>query len=370
MLGEQKLSSVAANSIMEQYPVLAEHPLISDNWNYESGCMLKAFSLVYERTNDERYLRYVQHNMDAYVQADGTIRTYRLEDYNLDQINAGKVLLFLHRHTKEKKYWLAAERLFAQLQGHPRTDEGSFWHKKIYPYQVWLDGLYMAMPFLTEYAKLSGKHELWDDAAAQLVAAERLTRNAATGLLHHAYDENREQEWAHPEHGRSPHAWGRAVGWYSMALVDVLDDLPLQHPKRGLLIGLYERLTAALVRVQDSKSGLWHQVLDQGVRTGNYVESSCSAMIVYAMMKALNRGYISESYREAAMKGFQGLATHAVEIDESGHLHLKGINRVAGLGGTPYRDGSFTYYVSEAVVTDDPKGVAPFIMACLEREVL
>lgn len=332
--------------------------------------MLKAIAQVYESTKDERYFQYIQKNLDAYVQTDGSIRSYRLDDYNLDQVNSGKALLFMYRHTKQEKYWQAVQQLIAQLQGQPRTYEGSYWHKKIYPFQVWLDGLYMAAPFQTEYGRIVNEPELVDDAATQLLIAEQRTRNSSTGLLHHAYDESREQEWANPEHGRSPHAWGRAIGWYCMALVDVLEELPINHRKRGQLIGVYERLYAALERVQHSETGLWHQVLGQEGREGNYLETSSTAMIVYAALKALNRGYLSKRYFASAEKGFQGLLSHCVEVDEQQHVHVKGINRVAGLGGSPYRDGSFTYYINEPVVVNDPKGVAPFILACVEYEAI
>lgn len=356
-----------ADSIIRLYPVLSDHPHLSDCWNYESGCLLLAIARLYEETGDEAYLAYIQHNIDAFVGEDGSIRSYKLEDYNLDQVNQGKVLLFLYRHTGLERYRQAAMRLLQQLEGQPRTDEGSFWHKKVYPYQVWLDGLYMAGPFQAELAGTLQRPELLDDIARQLLMAERRTRDPRTGLLHHAYDESREQEWAHPEHGRSPHPWIRAIGWYGMALVDTLDFMPVNHKLRGQLIGTYERLFAALARVQDEATGLWHQVLGQEGRAGNYVESSGSAMILYAALKALNQGYLSGKYKEAVNRGFEGLVRHAAEVDEEGNVHVNGINRVAGLGGEPYRDGSFTYYISEPVVSDDAKGVAPWMMACLEK---
>jgi unsaturated rhamnogalacturonyl hydrolase len=357
-------------SIIARYSLLHEHPHLGDCWNYESGVMLKAIRDVHEWTEDDRYLTYIRRNIDHYVNKEGEIRTYHLEDYNLDQINQGKLLLFLYRKTQEDRYRLAFEQLFTQLLGQPRTEAGGFWHKKIYPYQMWLDGLYMAQPFVAEYAWMNGRPELFDDIAHQLLLAEKRTRNPATGLLHHAWDESREQEWADPEHGRSPHAWGRAIGWYCMAVVDVLDYLPVHHAKRGQLIGIFERLIDALVRVQDEKSGVWHQVLGQEGRPGNYPEASCTAMIVYAGLKALRLGYLSGRYLEPMVRAHDGMLRQFAEIDEQGHVHVHRINRVAGLGGHPYRDGSYTYYVQEEVVSDDPKGVAPFIMACLEYERL
>ncbi|GBG10537.1 hypothetical protein PAT3040_05280 [Paenibacillus agaridevorans] len=355
-----------ADSIMRQYPTLSMHPHLSDCWNYESGCLLLAMARLYEVTGSEAYLNYIRSNIDLFVDEEGRIRSYTLEDYNLDQVNQGKVLLFLYRATDSERYLKAALVLLRQLEGQPRTDEGSFWHKKIYPYQLWLDGLYMAGPFLAELSRLLNRPELLDDVARQLLIAERRTRDPRTGLLHHAYDESREQEWAHPEHGRSPHPWLRAIGWYGMAVVDTLDYMPEEHRLRGQLIGTYERLFAAMAKVQDPPSGLWHQVLGQAGRTGNYVESSGSAMVLYAARKALNRGYLSRRYEEAVERGFHGLLRHAASVDGDGNVHVSGVNRVAGLGGEPYRDGSYTYYISEPVVADDAKGVAPFIYACLE----
>ncbi|WP_139995169.1 glycoside hydrolase family 88/105 protein [Paenibacillus paridis] len=364
----QSWSVLTVDSLMRQYPLLSDHPYLSDCWNYESGCLLLAIARLYERTGSQEYLSYIRKNIDAYVAENGSIRSYNLNDYNLDQVNQGKVLLFLHQQTGADNYMQAARLLISQLEGQPRTEEGSFWHKKVYPYQVWLDGLYMAAPFLAEYARMEKRLELLDDVASQLLIAESRTRNPLTGLLHHAYDESREQEWAHPEHGRSPHAWVRAIGWYGMAIVDVLDFMPISHSLRGQLIGTYERLFAALIRVQDSATGLWHQVLGEEGRFGNYLESSGSAMIVYAAQKALNQGYLSGKYRASADQGYDGLLQHAAAIDEAGNVHVHGINRVAGLGGEPYRDGSFTYYISEQVVSNDSKGVAPFIFACIEKE--
>lgn len=368
MSQNQAWSVRTVESIINQYPLLSEHPLLSDNWNYESGVMLKAIRDVYETVGDDRYFDYIKHNIDAYVQEDGSIRSYRLEDYNLDQINQGKILLYLYRQTGQEKYQKAIDQLLKQMKGQPRTNEGGYWHKKVYPFQMWLDGLYMAAPFLAEVAEMRGEPQLFDEAARQLLLVEQRTRDPRTGLLHHGYDECREQAWAHPEHGRSPHAWVRAIGWYTMAIVDVLDYMPDDHEKRGQIIGIYERLMHALVRVQDPVSGAWYQVLGEEGRQGNYLEASGTSMIVYEGLKALRKGYLSRGFEDALERGYRSLLLLFAETDENGHVHVHRINRVAGLGGNPYRDGSYTYYVNEAVVSNDPKGVGPFIMACLEAE--
>ncbi len=368
MSKENPWSIKTVNSFIEQYPLLKDHPYLSDRWHYENGCILKAIAEVYEFTGSQEYYKYIKRNMDTYVGEDGTIKGYMIEEYNLDQINQGKLLLFLYRHTQDYKYIKAARVLVTQLKGHPRTSEGGFWHKKIYPYQMWLDGLYMASPFLAEYAELELKPLLFDDVAAQLILVEKHTRNAQTGLLYHGWDESKEQEWANADHGCSPHVWGRAIGWYCMAVVDVLDYLPIDHKHRGQIIGIFERLYKALVRIQDEKTGLWCQVMGEEGRTGNYLEATGSAMIVYAGAKGLNKGYLSPGYRGSVERGYQGILEQWVEVDEHGHVHLHQNNKGAGLGGSPYRDGSYTYYIGEQVVSDDPKGLAPFILACVETE--
>jgi unsaturated rhamnogalacturonyl hydrolase len=233
---------------------------------------------------------------------------------------------------------------------------------------MWLDGLYMASPFYARYVSENGPAEEAADVVRQFTLIESHARDSATGLLYHAWDESREQRWANPETGCSPHFWGRALGWYCMALVDALDYIPSED-----LIAIARRLTAPLEHFQHKESGLWYQVLDQGTREKNYLETSCSAMFVYFLLKMLRKGYVSEaqaeSVRRTALAGYDGLTRLMLRRDEAaGELHLSGICSVAGLGGTPYRDGSFAYYVSEPVVADDFKGVGPFILASLECE--
>lgn len=361
-------SSRFADSFVSRYPLLGDHPHISPRWQYENGCMLKAMERMHEYTGDERYFRYIQTNMDRFIREDGSIDSYTLEDYNLDQICQGKTLFLLHAATGQSKYAEAAERLIVQLKGHPRTEEGGFWHKKVYPYQMWLDGLYMASPFMAQYAKASGDTRWYDEAAEQLVIMEKRARDPRTGLLYHAYDESREQRWADPETGRSPHFWGRALGWYMMALTDVLDCLPVDHPRRGLLCGIFERLAHAVAAVQDPESGLWHQVLDQGGREGNYVEATGSCMFVYALARGVRQRYITRGHWKTAEKGWAGLVGRLIKTDAEGNPRLTQCVAVSGLGGNPYRDGSYEYYVGEPVRDDDAKGLAPLIMAALEIE--
>ncbi|HEX8686411.1 MAG TPA: DUF4350 domain-containing protein, partial [Pyrinomonadaceae bacterium] len=293
---------------------------------------------------------------------------YKPDEYNIDHVQSGRLLLTLYKVTGQEKYRKAAASLREQLRTHPRTTEGGFWHKKVYPSQMWLDGLYMGEPFYAEYAAAFGEPEAFDDIAKQFILMERHSRDEKTGLLYHGWDESRQQRWADKATGRSPHFWGRAMGWYAMALVDTLEYFPKDHPKRAELLAILGRLAAAVGKVQEPKSGLWWQVLDRGGAKGNYLEASASAMFVYALAKATRLGYLPESYFKVAQRGFAGLGRQFVEEAEGGGVNFTGTVSVAGLGGNPYRDGSYEYYLSEKVVTNDPKGVGAFLMATAEME--
>jgi unsaturated rhamnogalacturonyl hydrolase len=351
-----------ADSVMERYPVLGTR------WIYEWGLMLSAILAVWRKTGDARYFDYVKANVDPFIGPHGHIQTYRADEYNLDHINPGKVLFPLYRETGDARYEKAARRLREQLRTHPRTGDGGFWHKQIYPHQMWLDGIYMASPFLAEFAATFGEPEAFDDVAHQITLIERHTRDEASGLLYHGWDERRQQRWADPVTGCSPHFWGRAVGWYVMAIADVLDHLPVNHPQRGQIVSIFEKTLAALVAVQDQMTGVWYQILDQADRRGNYREASASCMVVYALAKGIRQGYLNGGYTGAAGCGYQGILAHFIDVDGGGLVNLNEICSVAGLGGTPYRDGSFDYYVNEKIVSNDFKGVGPFVLASVECE--
>ncbi|HEX8351346.1 MAG TPA: DUF4350 domain-containing protein [Pyrinomonadaceae bacterium] len=339
-----------------------------DKWTYEQGVLVRGMEAVWLNTGDGRYFDYVKRLTDRYVADDGTIKTYKLADYNIDNVQPGRILLMLYKVTGQEKYRKAAATLREQLKNHPRTSEGGFWHKKIYPSQMWLDGLYMGEPFYAEYARLFNEPEAFDDIARQFVLMERHSRDARTGLLYHGWDESKQQRWADKTTGRSPHFWGRAMGWYAMALVDTLEHFPAEHPRRAELLGILGRLAAAVEKVQEPKTGLWYQVLDHGGMKGNYLEASASAMFVYSLAKAVRLGYLPESNLKVAQKGWAGIKQQFVEEAAGGGVNFKGTVSVAGLGGNPYRDGSYAYYLSEPVVTNDAKGVGAFLMACAEME--
>jgi unsaturated rhamnogalacturonyl hydrolase len=350
--------------------VMKRDPLFYKKWAYDYGVVLKGVEAVWRNTQEQKYFDYIKTNLDVFINADGTIWGYELEEFNIDHVNNGKQLLLLYTQTGDERYKKAANLLREQLRRHPRTSAGGFWHKKIYPHQMWLDGLYMGSPFYAEYAKMFGEPEAFDEIANQFILMNKYARDNKTGLLYHGWDESREQRWANPETGCSPNFWGRAMGWYAMAIVDVLDYFPGQHPQRGAIIDIFKNMVEALLKVQDQASGVWYQVLDQGGRIGNYLEASASCMFVYAFTKAVRKGYISREYLTAAQKGYDGILTQFIEVNEEGLVNLKWVCMVAGLGNIPYRDGSFQYYISEPVRLNDPKGVGAFILASAEIEHL
>ncbi|MEK4059915.1 MULTISPECIES: glycoside hydrolase family 88/105 protein [unclassified Paenibacillus] len=342
-----------------------EDEYVLERWAYVPGMLLMAMARAGVQLAEPEYLSFMTRHMDSFIGEDGSIRSYTLEEYNLDQINQGKNLFRLYQQTGETRYAEAAHLLAAQLIGHPRTSEGGFWHKKVYPFQMWLDGLYMASPFLAEYGKVFQRPELIDEAAHQLLLVERRTRDPRTGLLYHGWDESREQEWADSSTGLSSHFWSRAMGWYAMAVVDCLEHFPVTHPQRGTIIGIFQRMCGALAEVQDAKTGLWYQVLDQAGRKGNYLEASGSCMLVYAMAKGLRLRYLEPSFKDVMLQGYEGILAHLTSEDEQG-VHLHKICHGAGLSKD--RNGSYDYYVSEAMVSDAAMGVAPFLLASLEVE--
>jgi unsaturated rhamnogalacturonyl hydrolase len=339
-------------------------------WNYEQGLMFVAFLRMHELTGDRRYFDVVQKNIDLYVGENGEIRTYKKSDLNLDMIASGRALLRLYEATKAPKYRAAADSLRGQLRDQPRTPSGGFWHKKIYPNQMWLDGIYMAEPFYTEYSVLANDTAAFADIAHQILLLEQKARDPKTGLIYHGWDESKEQQWANRETGVSPNVWGRAMGWYAMGVLDALDSFPEGHRNRGDLIAVFQRLAAALIKFQDPRTGLWYQVVDQPGRQGNYLEASASAMFTYALAKGVRKGYLEEKFEDHARKAFNGILKELVTVNEQGLVDLNNVCAVAGLGGDPYRDGSYEYYVKEPRRTNDFKGVGPFLLAAMEIEKL
>ncbi|MGD9628994.1 MAG: DUF4350 domain-containing protein [Pyrinomonadaceae bacterium] len=362
------VSERLAETAMDRIWVDARNaPGIPPKWTYEQGVILKAIDQMWYATGDPKYFRHIQKGMDHWINEDGTHKDYHLEEYNIDHVTPALGMMTLYRVTGQEKYRRMVELFRSQLKTHPRTKEGGFWHKKIYPWQMWLDGLYMGEPFYAEYSKVFGEDN-WDDIANQFVWMEKHARDPKTGLLYHGWDESKEQKWANKQTGRSPHFWGRAMGWYAMALVDTLEHFPKRHPRRRELVDILNRTMAAVEGVQDPKSGVWWDILDLGGKEKNYLESSASAMFVYSIARGVRMGYLPDRYMKAAVRGWEGIKKEFVKTNANGETDWEGTVSVSGLGGNPYRDGSYDYYMSEKLRTNDAKGLGPAIKASLEME--
>jgi unsaturated rhamnogalacturonyl hydrolase len=337
-------------------------------WEYTNGLMCLTVLKVYQQSGNEKYLKYAKSYADAMILDSGEILTYKMSDYNIDRVNPGRFLIELNKISPNAKYQKAIDTLRKQMKGHPRTSEGGFWHKKIYPSQMWLDGLYMGSPFLTLYAKTYNEADLFDDVANQFLLIEKHSYVAETGLYKHGWDESRSQQWADKETGLSPHYWGRAMGWYAMAIVDVLENFPNDHPKRAQLIETAKRVALGIEKYQDKETGLWWQVMDKPSEEGNYLEASCSSMFTYFLLNAAQNGYIDKKYLAMGKNAYKSMLRQFIKENADGTISLTNVCAVAGLGGNPYRDGSYEYYVGEPQRDNDPKGVGPFIMASILME--
>ena len=335
------------------------------SWNYIDGCMLTALMEMEGLTGDRRYFDFVRAVADHFMGEDGSIRTFKPEAHNLDDINEGRVLFALYGRTGEEKYRKAADFLRRRLEEQPRTAEGSFWHKAIYPNQVWLDGIYMAQPFYALYEKHFGKGD-YSDTVGQIKTVRARMFSEEKGLYFHGYDASKTAFWADRATGCSGNFWLRSLGWFAVALADLLDILP-QGGDRDSLSKIFTELMASMVRYAAEGTGLYWQVPDQGRREGNYLETSGSAMMAYAMLKGARLGVLDESYAALGQKTFDGIMEKYLTFTEDG-LDLGGICLVAGLGpeDNRRRDGSYEYYISEPVVANDAKGVAPFVLAYTE----
>lgn len=334
-------------------------------FGYAQGVGCCAMLQMWKKTGEKRYFNYVKEWADSLINEKGEIHLYKKETYNLDYINPGKILFDLYKETGDEKYKLAIENLIDQLKKQPRTTDGGYWHKQIYESQMWLDGLYMASPFMAQYGA-EFKHPEWmDEAIKQFTLCHQHTYDPKTGLYYHAWNEDKSQRWANPKTGHSPNFWGRSIGWWFMALVDALDYIPQSHPGHAKMVGWIQGLADTLPQYQD-KNGLWYQVIDQPKREGNFPEASVTSQCMYAYAKAVNKGYIDAKYRIVAEKAFKGICNKLLIPNADGTLTLSRCCQVGGLGGKPYRDGSFEYYIGEKMRDNDAKATGPFIMGCLE----
>ena len=362
----EKLATGMAESIM------ARHPDGYGNWNYVTGTVLLGFRQVYEYTGDKKFYHYLKKTIDAMVHDNGSIDGYRIGEYNIDQVKTGSVLLYLYKETNELKYKTAADQIRKQFDRHPRIKQGGFWHKQIYPNQMWLDGLYMGQPFYAEYASMFNEPEVFDDVVRQFVIIHENLYNPETGLYYHAWDASKKMFWADKKTGLSQNVWGRGLGWYVMAIVDVLDFLPEDHPGRDILIDQLQSIAETLTRYQDAETGCWWQVMDMANREGNYIEGTCTSMFVYGLAKAVRKNYIDKKYHETVQKGYEGLVKHLLYKDSRGQYNLVRCCAGAGLGGDyieKIRDGSYDYYCYiEPIIPNDGKGTGPLMSGCIEIE--
>jgi unsaturated rhamnogalacturonyl hydrolase len=361
-----KFSERMAISIMKRNPIVWQ---IDDNkkpkWDYKPSFVLTAFEKLYKKTKNRNYSIYIKDYIDTFIDSTGSIGHYDSNEFNLDGLNPGKLLFDIYQDTNDKRYLSALQMLRKQLDKQPRTPSGGFWHKNIYPNQMWMDGVYMALPFYTQYAVTFDDSNSLDDVATQFEIVHDHILDTKSNLPYHAWDESKVIAWANPETGNSPTIWSRGIGFYSMALVDVLDYFPKSHPKYKELLGYLSEVATAIMQQQD-KSGLWFQITDKQKLSGNYLEASGSAMFAYTFAKAANKGYLPIKYKKIANTTFDALLNNFVNEGENGEIHLGQISQGIGLGGTPYRDGSNNYYLAAKINSDNSMGVGAFILAALE----
>ncbi len=335
-------------------------------WDYIDGCMIMSLLELYKVTENKKYFEFAEAYISYRVEEDGTIRGYHKDELNIDNINEGKNLFTLYDLTGKEKYAKATSKIYEQILEMPRTAEGNFWHKQIYPNQVWLDGLYMAQPYYMEYENRFNDKKNYEDIFNQFFVVEEKLKDAETGLYFHAYDSSKVAFWCDKETGLSQNFWLRALGWFAMALLDTLNLADKSYKDYDHLLKMYRDYMDAMLKFQ-SPEGMWYQVPNFPGREKNYLETSGSSIMAYSLLKGVRLGFLPEEYREYGIKAFNGICDkYLSEVD--GNMSLGGICLVAGLGpeDNRRRDGSYEYYMSEPIVKDDAKGTAPFLLAYAE----
>ena len=341
---------------------------LKSTWNYIDGCMIKAVLEMYAISKEEKYLKFADDFIDYRVHEDGTIEGYSIDEKNIDNVNAGKTLFELYDLTGKEKYRKAIDLVYSQIAIMPRTESGNFWHKDIYPYQVWLDGMYMGQPFYMEYETRFNNKKNYDDIFNQFKFVIENLRNPLNGLYFHAIDTTKQSTWCDKVTGLSQLSWLRAIGWYSMALLDTVEKCDTTDPKYKeqcrMLQDAYTDLMKSMLKYQD-ESGMWYQVVNYGGMDRNYLETSGSSIMAYSILKGVRLGFLPEEYRAYGEKAINGICDKYL-TEKDGEMHLGGICLVAGLGGKGDRPGTYDYYMSEPIVEDDAKGVGPFLLAYTE----
>lgn len=355
-------------STMHMYPDPKDLSIISPGkWTYEYGFFLNATFKLYQQTNDDRYFQYIRKWVDGFIGDDGLLKPeeYKVEEYRLDDILPGRLCIWLYQKTREEKYKKVADQLIAHLSKQPKTSEGGYWHKQIYPNQMWLDGIYMGDVFSTQYGAAFNEPHWSDEAILQIKLMYKHAVDPATGLLYHGWDESRNKVWANQTTGTSPEFWTRAIGWYAMALIECLDYIPQNHPERKNIEEIFRKLCVSIKNNQDHASGLWFQVINKGELKDNWIETSGSAMFTYAFAKGFNKGLLDKSFMEASQKAFTAIQSRYVYQDENGDVHLDQAVKVGSLNMKNSK-GDYDYYISCERRLDDFKGLAAWLYASME----
>ncbi|MNX12374.1 Unsaturated rhamnogalacturonyl hydrolase YteR [compost metagenome] len=363
-----KWSERTALSILSKYPNAWQ---LDGNdkpkWDYKMGFVLSGLEKLYQKTNNKKYLNYIKEYVDGMIDSTGNIKKYDIKEYNIDCLNPGKLLFNLYDITKDSRYLQIIGKLRNQLESQPRTPSGGFWHKQIYPNQMWIDGLYMAEPFYAQFTVKYEKGKSLNDIAKQFELVQNHIVDKKTGLVYQAWDESKEIAWADKETGTSPTIWGRGIGWYMVALVETLDYFPKSHPKHKVLVGYLNQI-AKNVNQFKSENGLWYQVADKPELYGNYVEPSASGMIIYAFAKGANKGYLASSYKTAAKNSFDSFVKEFVKVDKKGEVNVLNVSSNVGLGGKPFRDGTNNYYLSSKTKENGAIGLGAFLLSAIELD--
>jgi unsaturated rhamnogalacturonyl hydrolase len=363
---EAKWSIRMANAVLARSDSLIYYVDQNPKWAYDVAFLGMAIDRL--GNTDIRYSKYMENWVNHFVRSDGSVVDYNIKEYNLDRIFPGRDVITVYKRNPDPKYKIALDNFIEQLKTHPKTNSGGYWHKNIYPWQMWLDGIFMASTYMAQYAKEFNAQEWFDMACIQTKMIYEKTLDPQSGLLMHAWDESRSQKWCDRATGKSHYPWSRAMGWYILAIEDILEYLPENHPDRAGLISILQKTCDALLKVRDPKTGLWFQVLNNGGREGNYLEGSGSAMYAYAFARGAHRNWLDKKFISVAGSTFDSILKELITVDEKGFVTMHNICGGCGLGGTPYRDGTYEYYVKEKRVDNDPKGVAPFILAAIELD--
>jgi unsaturated rhamnogalacturonyl hydrolase len=339
-------------------------PQTLGGFNYTQGMVAEGLCLIGARAGRPDDVAFAQAWLDRFVGTDGTLdpKEYPPKLYSLDRVRPGPALLLTYERTGDERYRKAMKELIHQLEEQPRTSEGGYWHRSTYPNQMWLDGIYMADVFAVRYGAKFGEPKLFDEAVHQITLIHRHTHDPRTGLYFHGWDETKTRPWADKVTGTSPEIWARAVGWYAMAMVDVLDALPTGHPGRAQVLPLFRDLCAALLKVQDRDTAGWYQIMDKPTGPKNYIESSCSLMFAYAFLRGAQGGWLPPEYREHGRRALRGMLNHKIDVKSDGTMDIRDTVIVGPLGGS---GGFYDSYMKDRIVTNDQKAIGTFMFLSL-----